>query len=160
VGGGDSAIEEALFLTRFARTVTVIHRRKELRASKIMQERAFANQKIAFRWDSVVTALRGEQTLSGVEVTNVITGATDVLPLSGLFVAIGHMPSTAIFAEQLDMDEAGYIRTTNGTHTNIEGVFVCGDAQDHVYRQAITAAASGCMAAIDVERWLEAQPGL
>jgi thioredoxin reductase (NADPH) len=160
VGGGDSAIEEALFLTRFARTVTVIHRRKELRASKIMQERAFANQKIAFRWDSVVTALRGEQTLSGVEVTNVITGATDVLPLSGLFVAIGHMPSTAIFAEQLDMDEAGYIRTTNGTHTNIEGVFVWGDAQDHVYRQAITAAASGCMAAIDVERWLEAQPGL
>ena len=160
VGGGDSAIEEALFLTRFARTVTVIHRRKELRASKIMQERAFANQKIAFQWDSVVTELRGEQRLSGVEVTNVITGATDVLPLSGLFVAIGHSPSTAIFAGQLDMDEAGYIMTTNGTHTNVEGVFACGDAQDHVYRQAITAAASGCMAAIDVERWLEAQPGL
>ncbi len=160
VGGGDSAIEEALFLTRFARTVTVIHRRKELRASKIVQERAFANRKIEFQWDSVVTELRGKQRLSGVEVTNVITGATDVLPLSGLFVAIGHRPSTAIFAGQLDMDEAGYILTANGTHTNVEGVFACGDAQDHVYRQAITAAASGCVAAIDVERWLEAQPRL
>ena len=160
VGGGDSAIEEALFLTRFARTVTIIHRRKELRASKIMQDRAFANQKIAFRWDSVVTEVLGEQKLSGVVLTNVITGATDVFPLSGLFVAIGHRPSTAIFAGQLDMDEAGYILTANGTHTNVEGVFACGDAQDHVYRQAITAAASGCVAAIDVERWLEAQPRL
>jgi thioredoxin reductase (NADPH) len=160
VGGGDSAIEEALFLTRFAQTVTIIHRRKELRASKIMQERAFANQKIAFQWDSVVTEALGEQRLSGVVVSNVVTGATDVLPLSGLFVAIGHEPSTAIFAGQLEMDEAGYIRTTVGTRTNVEGVFACGDAQDHVYRQAVTAAASGCMAAIDVERWLEAQQSL
>jgi thioredoxin reductase (NADPH) len=160
VGGGDSAIEEALFLTRFARSVTIIHRRKELRASKIMQDRAFANQKIAFRWDSVVTEVRGEQKLSGVVLTNVTSGESEVLPLSGLFVAIGHQPSTTIFAGQLDMDEAGYIRTTIGTRTNVEGVFACGDAQDHVYRQAVTAAGSGCMAAIDVERWLEAQPHL
>jgi thioredoxin reductase (NADPH) len=160
VGGGDSAMEEALFLTRFARSVTVIHRRKELRASKIMQERAFANQRIAFQWDSVVTEVLGEESLAGVVVTNVMTGSTDVLPLSGLFVAIGHQPSTGIFAGQLDMDEAGYILTTMGTRTNVEGVFACGDAQDHVYRQAVTAAASGCMAAIDVERWLEAQQRL
>ncbi len=154
VGGGDSAIEEALFLTRFARTVTIIHRRKELRASKIMQDRAFANEKIAFRWDSVVTEVRGEQKLSGVVLTNVISGNSDVLALSGLFVAIGHQPSTRIFAGQLDMDEAGYIHTTIGTRTNVEGVFACGDAQDRVYRQAVTAAGSGCMAALDVERWL------
>jgi thioredoxin reductase (NADPH) len=160
VGGGDSAIEEALFLTRFARSVTIIHRRKELRASKIMQDRAFANQKIAFRWDSVVTELRGEQKLSGVVLTNVTSGRSDVLRLSGLFVAIGHQPSTTIFAGQLDMDEAGYIRTTVGTRTNVEGVFACGDARDHVYRQAVTAAGSGCMAAIDAERWLETQPHL
>ncbi|MGD0320265.1 MAG: thioredoxin-disulfide reductase [Acidimicrobiales bacterium] len=158
VGGGDSAVEEALFLTRFANTVTVIHRRKELRASKIVQDRAFANPKIAFRWDSVVTEVRGEQKLSGVVLTNVTTGDSDVLGLSGLFVAIGHRPSTGIFAGQLDMDESGYIRTTIGTRTNVDGVFACGDAQDHVYRQAVTAAGSGCMAAIDAERWLEAQP--
>ncbi len=158
VGGGDSAVEEALFLTRFANTITVIHRRKELRASKIMQDRAFANPKIAFRWDSVVTEVRGEQKLSGVVLTNVTTGDSNVLGLSGLFVAIGHRPSTGIFAGQLDMDESGYIRTTIGTRTNVDGVFACGDAQDHVYRQAVTAAGSGCMAAIDAERWLEAQP--
>jgi len=157
VGGGDSAVEEALFLTRFATSVTLVHRRKELRASKIMQDRAFANPKIDFRWDSVVTELQGDQKLSGVVVSNVTTGASETLPLSGLFVAIGHKPSTDVFSGQLDMDEAGYIRTTAGTRTNLEGVFACGDAQDHVYRQAVTAAGSGCMAAIDVERWLEAQ---
>jgi len=157
VGGGDSAIEEAIFLTRFASKVTLIHRRKELRASKIMQDRAFANEKIEFRWDSVVTGVVGEQKLSGVEVKSVTTGATEVLPLTGLFVAIGHQPSTSIFAGQLDMDDAGYLVTTDGTHTNVEGVFASGDAQDHVYRQAVTAAGSGCMAAIDAERWLESQ---
>jgi len=160
VGGGDSALEEAIFLTRFARTVTLIHRRKELRASKIMQDRAFANEKIVFRWDSVVTEVTGDAKLSGVQLKNVTSGATETLGLSGLFVAIGHKPSTAIFTGQLDMDEAGYIRTTTGTFTNVEGVFACGDAQDHVYRQAVTAAGSGCMAAIDVERWLEAQAEL
>jgi thioredoxin reductase (NADPH) len=158
VGGGDSAIEEALFLTRFASSVTVIHRRKELRASKIMQDRAFANEKISFRWDSVVTELQGaDGKLSGALLTNVVTGATEFLPVTGLFVAIGHKPSTDVFAGQLDVDEAGYVRTTTGTRTNVEGVFACGDAQDHVYRQAVTAAGSGCMAAIDAERWLESR---
>ncbi|HUC37574.1 MAG TPA: thioredoxin-disulfide reductase [Acidimicrobiales bacterium] len=157
VGGGDSAIEEAIFLTRFARSVTVIHRRKELRASKIMQDRAFANDKIAFRWDTVVNEVLGEPKLSGVAVTNVTTGASEVLGLSGLFVAIGHKPSTGIFVGQLEMNEAGYLSTHDGTRTTVEGVFACGDAQDHVYRQAVTAAGTGCMAAIDTERWLESQ---
>jgi thioredoxin reductase (NADPH) len=159
VGGGDSAIEEALFLSRFGRTVTVIHRRKELRASKIMQDRAFANDKIAFRWDSLVTEVLGGQKVSGVLLKNVTTGATEELPLSGLFVAIGHKPNTDVFAGKLDMNEAGYILTGSGTRTNVDGVFACGDVQDHIYRQAVTAAGSGCMAAIDVERWLEAQGG-
>jgi thioredoxin reductase (NADPH) len=157
VGGGDSALEEALFLTRFARTVTVVHRRKELRASKIMQDRAFANDKISFRWDSVVTDVLGDGKVSGVSLRNTVTGEEDELALSGVFVAIGHVPNSAVFAGQLDVDEAGYIRTTSGSRTNVEGVFVCGDVQDHVYRQAVTAAGSGCMAAIDAERWLEAQ---
>jgi thioredoxin reductase (NADPH) len=159
VGGGDSAIEEALFLTRFGDSVTVIHRRKELRASKIMQDRAFANDKIEFRWDSVVGAVLGDQKVSGVVVRNVTTGATEELPISGLFVAIGHKPNTDIFAGKLDMNDAGYIVTRAGTRTNVEGVFACGDVQDHIYRQAVTAAGSGCMAAIDAERWLEAQGG-
>jgi thioredoxin reductase (NADPH) len=159
VGGGDSALEEAIFLTRFGDSVTVIHRRKELRASKIMQDRAFANDKIEFRWDSVVSEVVGDQKVSGVVVKNVTTGATDELPLSGLFVAIGHKPNTDIFAGKLDMNEAGYIVTREGTRTNVDGVFACGDVQDHVYRQAVTAAGSGCMAAIDAERWLEAQGG-
>ncbi|MGH9029304.1 MAG: thioredoxin-disulfide reductase [Acidimicrobiales bacterium] len=159
VGGGDSAVEEALFLTRFARNVTVIHRRKELRASKIMQDRAFSNEKIDFRWDSVVTEVLGDGKLSGVRVANVNTDDTEVLPLQGLFVAIGHKPSTDLLRGQLDMDEAGYLITKSGTRTNVEGVFACGDAQDHVYRQAVTAAGSGCMAAIDAERWLEDQGG-
>jgi thioredoxin reductase (NADPH) len=157
VGGGDSALEEALFLTRFARSVTLVHRRKELRASKIMQDRAFANEKLVFRWDSVVTAVQGDAKVSGIVVRDVVGGAEEVLGVTGLFVAIGHVPNTAVFAGQLDMDEAGYIRTRDGTNTDVEGVFACGDVQDHVYRQAVTAAGSGCMAAIDVERWLEAQ---
>jgi thioredoxin reductase (NADPH) len=157
VGGGDSALEEAIFLTRFARTVTLIHRRKELRASKIMQDRAFANEKIVFRWDTVVNEVLGDTKVSGLSVRNVVTGEEEELPLSGVFVAIGHVPNSGVFAGQLDVDEAGYIRTTDGSRTNVEGVFVCGDVQDHVYRQAITAAGSGCMAAIDAERWLEAE---
>ncbi|HUA95117.1 MAG TPA: FAD-dependent oxidoreductase, partial [Acidimicrobiales bacterium] len=157
VGGGDSALEEALFLTRFARTVTLVHRRKELRASKIMQDRAFANHKIVFRWDTVVTEVVGDTKVSGVAVRNVVSGAQEVLPVTGVFVAIGHVPNSGIFAGQLDVDEAGYIRTTSGSRTNVEGVFVCGDVQDHFYRQAVTAAGSGCMAAIDAERWLEAR---
>ena len=156
VGGGDSAIEEAIFLTRFARTVTLIHRRKELRASKIMQDRAFANEKIVFRWDTVVNEVVGDTKVSGLSVTNTITGEEDKLAFSGVFVAIGYVPNSGVFDGQLDVDEAGYIRTTEGSRTNVEGVFVCGDVQDHIYRQAITAAGSGCMAAIDAERWLEA----
>jgi thioredoxin reductase (NADPH) len=157
VGGGDSALEEALFLTKFASKVTIIHRRDTLRASKIMQERAFANERITFLWDSVVTDLMGEESLSGVEVENVHTGERSILPVSGLFVAIGHRPNTDLFKGILDMEDTGYLITQPGsTATNVEGVFACGDVQDHIYRQAITAAGSGCMAAIDVERWLEA----
>ncbi len=157
VGGGDSALEEAIFLTRFARTVTLVHRRKELRASKIMQDRAFANEKIAFRWDTVVDEVRGDTKVSGLAVHNTVTGEQEELPVTGAFVAIGHVPNSALFAGQLDVDGAGYIRATEGSRTNVEGVFVCGDVQDHVYRQAVTAAGSGCMAAIDAERWLEAK---
>ncbi|HTN80966.1 MAG TPA: thioredoxin-disulfide reductase [Acidimicrobiales bacterium] len=157
VGGGDSAMEEALFLTKFASKVTIIHRRDSLRASKIMQDRARANEKIEFLWDTVVTDLVGDNKLEGVDVRNVKTSATSTLPLSGLFVAIGHTPNTSLFAGQLDMDEAGYLITHDGSKTNVPGVFACGDVQDHIYRQAITAAGSGCMAAIDAERWLEAR---
>jgi len=157
VGGGDTAIEEALFLTRFGRSVTVVHRRKELRASKIMQDRAFANDKISFRWDTVVREILGDAKVSGLAVANVTTGEESVLEVSGVFVAIGHEPNTAVFAGQLDLADNGYIRTHDGTRTNVEGVFACGDVQDYTYRQAVTAAGSGCMAAIDVERWLEAQ---
>ncbi len=156
VGGGDSALEEAIFLTKFASSVLIIHRRKELRASKIMQDRALANPKISFRWDSVVEEVLGEESLTGVRVRDVHTGATEDLPLEGLFVAIGHAPNTSLLAGQLDLDEAGYVVTGAGTTTNIPGVFACGDVQDHVYRQAVTAAGSGCMAAIDAERYLEA----
>jgi thioredoxin reductase (NADPH) len=156
VGGGDSAIEEATFLTKFADKVTVVVRRGELRASKIMQERAFKNERIEFLWHHVVTDLRGESRLEGIEVEDVRTGERSVLPVTGLFVAIGHRPNTDLFRDLLDMDEAGYLVTQPGrTLTNVEGVFACGDARDHIYRQAITAAGSGCMAAIDAERWLE-----
>ncbi|MEZ5282132.1 MAG: thioredoxin-disulfide reductase [Acidimicrobiales bacterium] len=159
VGGGDSAIEEATFLTKFASKVTIIHRRDELRASKIMQERAFANPKIEFLWDSTVVEYLGDSKLSGVVVENTVTGARSELALSGLFIAIGHKPNTGLFEGQLDMEDTGYLITGPGTYTNIEGVFACGDVQDHTYRQAITAAGSGCMAAIDAERWLESQEG-
>jgi thioredoxin reductase (NADPH) len=156
VGGGDSAIEEALFLTKFATSVTVIHRRKELRASKIMQDRAFRNPKIHFRWDSVVTEILGDGSVNGVRLRDVNTGEESTLDIGGLFVAIGHAPNTDLFRGQLAMDKNGYITTYDGTKTSVEGVFACGDVQDSVYRQAVTAAGSGCMAAIDAERWLEA----
>jgi thioredoxin reductase (NADPH) len=156
VGGGDSALEEATFLTKFADNVTVIHRRKQLRASKIMQDRAFKNPKITFLWDTKVSEVVGDGKVEGLKLRNVVTDDESVLPVSGLFVAIGHVPNTDLFAGQLDMDEAGYLLTHGGSKTNIEGVFACGDVQDHTYRQAITAAGSGCMAAIDAERWLEA----
>jgi thioredoxin reductase (NADPH) len=157
VGGGDSAIEEAVFLTKFATKVTLIHRRDALRASKIMQDRARSNDRIEFLWDTVVEGLEGDTKLTGARVRNVKTGAQDILPLGGLFVAIGHRPNTDLFKGILDMDDNGYLITLPGsTATNIEGVFACGDVQDHTYRQAITAAGSGCMAAIDAERWLEA----
>lgn len=158
VGGGDSAVEEATFLTKFAEKVTLIHRRDELRASKIMQERAFANPKIELLWNHVVEEVLGETTVEGLKVRNVLTDEVSDLPVTGLFVAIGHQPNTDLFKGQLEMEDTGYLVTHDGTHTNVEGVFACGDVQDHVYRQAITAAGSGCMAAIDAERWLEAQP--
>ena len=156
VGGGDSAMEEALFLTRFGEKVTVIHRRKELRASKIMQDRAFAHPKIEFLWDTAVTDVLGETTMSGLRVRHMISGEETEMDFGGLFVAIGHVPNTDLFKDQLDMLPNGYLVTGEGTRTNVDGVFACGDVQDHTYRQAITAAGSGCMAAIDAERWLEA----
>src|SRR6516164_2307803 len=157
VGGGDSALEEAIFLTKFAESVTVIHRRKQLRASKIMQDRAFMNPKLRFLWDSVVTDIMGDTKVEAIQLRNVVTDELMVLPVTGVFVAIGHAPNTALFTGQVEMDEAGYLLTHDGTKTNIEGVLACGDVQDHVYRQAVTAAGSGCMAAIDAERWLEAR---
>jgi thioredoxin reductase (NADPH) len=157
VGGGDSAMEEATFLTKFADKVSVIHRRDSLRASKIMQNRAFANPKIEFLWNTTVDDLVGEERLAGAVVRDVVTGETSTLPVTGLFVAIGHRPNTDLFKGVLDMDENGYLITRPGSsYTNVEGVFACGDVQDHTYRQAITAAGTGCMAAIDAERWLEA----
>ena len=156
VGGGDSAMEEAIFLTRFASKVTVIHRRDELRASKIMQDRALANDRIEFLWSHVVTSIQGEDKLTGVEVQNVVTGQVSVLNVTGLFVAIGHRPNTDLFEGQLKRKENGYLITKpNSSRTDVEGVFACGDVQDDFYRQAVTAAGSGCMAAIDAERWLE-----
>ncbi len=157
-GGGDSALEEAGFLTKFADKVTVIHRRDELRASKIMQDRAFANPKIEFLWDTVIEDILGESTVEGLEVRNVKSGERSTLKVTGLFVAIGHKPNTDLFRGQLDMEEdSGYLITRpDSSYTNVDGVFACGDVQDHVYRQAVTAAGSGCMAAIDAERWLEA----
>ena len=156
VGGGDSALEEAIFLTKFADKVSVIHRRKELRASKIMQDRAFKNDKIAFVWNSRVTEVLGDGAVAGIKVLNTVTGEESELPVAGLFVAIGHVPNTDIFKGALDMEDSGYLITEPGTtRTNVDGVFACGDVQDHVYRQAVTAAGSGCMAAIDAERWLE-----
>jgi thioredoxin reductase (NADPH) len=158
VGGGDSAVEEAMFLSRFGSKVTIIHRRDELRASKIMQERAFANPKIDFLWNHEVVEYIGETKLEGVKVRNVLTDEMNDFNVSGLFVAIGHIPNTDIFAGQLNLLDNGYIKTvSDSSETNIDGVFACGDVQDFTYRQAITAAGSGCMAAIDAERWLEEQ---
>jgi thioredoxin reductase (NADPH) len=157
VGGGDSAVEEANFLTRFANKVTLVHRRDELRASKIMQDRAFANPKIEFAWNSVVDDLLGDEKLTGARLRNVVNGEISVLPVGGLFVAIGHEPNTKLFEDQVELDPNGYIVTHGGTRTSVEGVFACGDVVDHVYRQAVTAAGTGCMAAIDAERYLEAE---
>jgi thioredoxin reductase (NADPH) len=159
IGGGDTAMEEALFLTRFASHVTVIHRRDALRASKIMQDRAFENQKISFRWDSVVENVLGQESVTGVMLKNVKTGEQSTLDVTGLFIAIGHKPNTEIFRGWVDMDETGYIKTQPGsTLTNVHGVFASGDAADHVYRQAVTAAGTGCQAAIDAERFLAENP--
>jgi len=156
VGGGDSALEEALFLSQFAERVTVIHRRGQLRASKIIQARAFANATIEFLWDSEVREVIGSETLEAIVARNVRTGASTTVPVSGLFVAVGHRPDTDLFVDVLDTDPNGYLVTTGkSSHTNVAGVFACGAVQDPRYRQAVTAAGSGCMAAIDAERWLE-----
>lgn len=156
VGGGDSALEEAIFLTKFASRVTLVHRRGELRGSKIMQDKALANPKIEVAWNSVVDnisdTLKGEVT--GIVLRDVNTNALREVPVDGVFVAIGHTPNTGLFADQLELDANGYILTHDGTKTNMPGVFACGDVQDHTYRQAITAAGSGCMAALDAERFL------
>ncbi|HXV68434.1 MAG TPA: thioredoxin-disulfide reductase [Nitrospira sp.] len=155
VGGGDSAMEEATFLTKFATNVSIVHRRDKLRASKILQDRAMRNEKITFVWNSVVEDILGKEVVTGVRLRNVVTGKSSELPCAGLFVAIGHRPNTALFTGQLAMDEKGYLITTHGTATSIPGVFAAGDVQDSKYRQAVTAAGSGCMAAIDAERFLE-----
>jgi thioredoxin reductase (NADPH) len=160
VGGGDSAVEEALFLTKFATKVTLIVRRDQLRASKIMQERAFANDKIEIRWNTVVSRIVGDTKLDHLEVQDVLSGETSELPVTGLFVAIGHKPNTDLVKGQLELEDNGYLvagRWGGAATTSVEGVFACGDVQDHTHRQAITAAGSGCQAAIDAERWLESQ---
>ena len=157
VGGGDSALEEATFLTKFASKVTVVHRRNELRASKIMQQRAFDNPKIEFLWDTTITDLVGEGKLSGAKILNVKTGDESTISAGGVFVAIGHTPNTSLFEEQLELD-GGYIKTAGDTtDTSVPGVFAAGDVVDYRYRQAVTAAGMGCQAAMDSERWLEAQ---
>jgi len=156
VGGGDTALEEALFLTRFAAKVIIVHRRDSLRASRIMQDRALAHEKIEFRWNTQVTEVLGDAKVSGLSVVDTVSGEGSTLDVTGLFVAIGHKPSTSLFADQLELRENGYLKVNEGAKTSIDGVFACGDVQDHTYRQAITAAGSGCMAAIDAERWLEA----
>jgi thioredoxin reductase (NADPH) len=157
VGGGDSALEEATFLTRFAKTVTLIHRRDSLRASKIMQERALANDKMRFAWNSEVIALQGDPKLSGATLRDTVTGETQELPITGLFIAIGHDPRSELVKGVIDLDDAGYVLVEDrSTHTSLTGVFACGDLVDHTYRQAITAAGSGCAAALDAERFLAA----
>jgi thioredoxin reductase (NADPH) len=156
VGGGDSAMEEATFLTKFATKVSVVHRRDKLRASKIMQDRAMKNEKITFIWNSVVEDVLGRDVVTGVRLRNVVTGKVWDVECAGLFLAIGHRPNTALFAGQLEMDASGYLLTGKGTATSVPGVFAAGDVQDAHYRQAVTAAGSGCMAAIDAERFIEA----
>lgn len=155
VGGGDSAVEEATFLTKFAKSVHLVHRRDKLRASRILQERAFDNPKIKFLWNSVVTGISGDNKVHSVTVQDVNSNETKKLEVGGIFIAIGHIPNTEVFKGQLDMDEAGYLKITNHTHTSIEGVFAAGDVHDHRYRQAVTAAGFGCMAAMDVEKYLQ-----
>ncbi len=157
VGGGDSAMEEATFLTKFATRVFVVHRRDKLRASKIMQDRALKNEKVTFIWNSVVEEILGKEVVTGVRLRNLQTDLTSDLSCAGMFVAIGHNPNTSLFAGQTEMDAKGYILTKNGTATNVPGVFAAGDVQDSRYRQAVTAAGSGCMAAMDAERYLENQ---
>jgi thioredoxin reductase (NADPH) len=157
VGGGDSALEEALFLTRFASSVTIVHRRDTLRASKIMQQRAFANDKIHFAWNTQVVEVLGDDRVMGLKVRDTVTGDDHVMDVTGIFVAIGHVPNTTLVNHQIDLEDNGYVRTGLGSYTTVNGLFAAGDVQDHVYRQAVTAAGSGCMAAIDAERWLEAQ---
>jgi thioredoxin reductase (NADPH) len=161
VGGGDSAVEEAVFLTKFATQVTIIHRREKLRASKIMQDRAFRNEKIKFLWNTVVEDILDQNLgeVTGINVRNVATSEAFFKQTDGVFIAIGHTPNTELFREQLELDERGYIITQPGsTATSVPGVFACGDVQDHNYRQAVTAAGSGCMSAIDAERFLENNP--
>lgn len=169
IGGGDSAMEEAMFLSRFAEKVTVVHRRSELRASKIMQDRAFANPKISFVWNAEIQEVIGEEKMNGVRILDVTTGETTDLDAGGMFIAIGHTPNSQLFAGKLEMDPSGYLITGSSlshdpepespfaSRTSVDGVFAAGDVVDHVYRQAITAAGMGCMAAIDAERWLERQ---
>ena len=157
VGGGDSALEEAIFLTRFATKVHLVHRRDELRASKIMQERAFANPKITFHWNREVVEIKGEEKVAGIVLEDPQSGEREDRDVTGLFVAIGHRPTTDLFVDQLAMKDNGYLITqAPSSRTSVDGVFACGDVQDDGYRQAITAAGSGCTAAIDAERWLEA----
>jgi thioredoxin reductase (NADPH) len=160
IGGGDTAMEEALFLTRFASQVTVIHRRDTLRASKIMQDKAFANPKISWEWNAEVESIDDAEkgAVSAINIVNRVTGERKSLPVDGVFVAIGHTPNTSLFKGQLDMDPTGYLITHAGTRTSVPGVFAAGDVQDHIYRQAITAAGTGCMAAIDAEKYLEGVP--
>jgi thioredoxin reductase (NADPH) len=160
VGGGDSALEEAIFLTKFASRVTLIHRRATLRGSKIMRDKAAANPKIDYRWNAVVEEVQdlGKGVVTGLVLRDTVTGERSELPVEGVFVAIGHTPNTGLFAGQLEMDATGYLVTHDGTRTSVPGVFACGDVQDRVYRQAITAAGTGCMAALDAERFIESMP--
>ncbi len=157
VGGGDSALEEALFLTRFGSRVTIVHRRDRLRASKIMSDRARSHPKIDFIWNAVVEEVHGETHVTGLRIHNLLDGSRYDFETAALFVAIGHTPNTGVFAGQVDLDELGYVVSPDGTLTNVEGVFVAGDVNDHRYRQAVTAAGAGCRAAMDVEKYLEAQ---
>jgi thioredoxin reductase (NADPH) len=157
VGGGDSALEEALFLTKFGSEVVIIHRRDEFRGSRIMQNRAKSHPKISIEWNTRVTDVLGDESISGLELTDTVTGEVREMPIEGLFIAIGHKPNTDVFREQLEVDDKGYLVVEDHTLSSVEGVFVAGDVHDHRYRQAITAAGDGCRAAIDAERWLEEQ---